>query len=287
MIKHKRIALGFHGDHVRYADGWEDRLSAIDIKADTDWDKLVLDKLASGSMTVNCFRHTLTNSEVIYFKRYVLNRRKPQFTFPMPSKAIVENFGFNVLAELGIPTLEVLAMGERRHYGRLVAAFIVTRGVEPSADLEKFAAGQWYDMPEPQRSQTYLKISESLLAQLKIAHTHNFCHHDLKWRNILVQRTDNGYNTVWIDCPRAKFMRLRKKRRILIDIGSLARLAMSYLPVREQLRWLQRYARETQCRYTAKELFRGVQGYLKNRPPPLLPVEKKPVSRKTLPQGKY
>lgn len=280
MIRHKRIALGFHGDQVRYAEGWKDTLLAIGIKPDSSWDKLVLGSLASGSRVVNCFRHTLENGEVIYFKRYVLNRRKPQFTYPMPSKAVVENFGFNILSEIGIPTLDVLAIGERRHYGRLVAAFIVTRGVEPTTNLENFAAEQWYNMPEPQRSQTYLQISESILAQLKIAHEHSFCHRDLKWRNILVEETSEGYKTIWIDCPRAGIMRLRRKRRILLDIGSLARLALSYLPVREQLRWLQRYIDVTQCDYTARQLFVAVQGFLKSRQPELLAVEKKIISRK-------
>ena len=281
MIKHSRIGLGFHGDHLRYADGWEKSLTELGIAANSDWTQLDTGSLVSGSAVVNCYRHTLANGEVIYFKRYVLIRRKPQFTYPLPSKPVVENFGFNLLTEIGVPTLNVLAIGERRHYGRLVAGFIVTRSIESSIDLENFAAEQWYDMPEPQRSQTYLQISESVLAQLKIAHEHNFCHRDLKWRNILVQKTDEGYATTWIDCPRAEIMRLRKKRRILIDIGSLARLALSYLSVREQLRWLQRYVEVTNCNYSARELFIAVQGFLKSRQPQLLAVEKKLISRKT------
>jgi len=280
MIKHKRIGLGFHGDHIRYADGWKEKLSALGIKENANWETLTLGKLASGSSLVNCFRLVMPDGEVIYFKRYVLKSRRPQFTYPLPSKPIVENYGFNILKNINIPTLDVLAIGEHRHYGRLLAGFIVTRGIEPSADLAGFAAEQWYDMPEPLRSQTYLQISESIINQLKIAHENNFCHHDLKWRNILVQKTEDGYKTTWIDCPRAETMVLREKRRILVDIGSLARLAMSYLPVREQLRWLQRYVDVTQCRYTARELFVSVQRFLRSRQPKLLPVEKKHISRK-------
>lgn len=282
MIKHKRIGLAFHGDHIRYTDGWEERLSALGIKENANWQALVLSKhiRGTGPSLVNCFRHEMENGEVIYFKRYVMFRHRPQFTYPMPSKPIVENFGFNALAEMGIPTLDVLAIGEHRYYGRLMGGFIVTRGVEPSIDLECFAAEQWYDMPEPQRSQVYLQLSETILAQLKVAHEHNFCHHDLKWRNILVEKIDGAYKTTWIDCPRAEFMPLRKKRRILVDIGSLARLAMSYLPVREQLRWLQRYVDVTQCNYTARELFVSVQRFLRSRQPKLLEVEKRHISRK-------
>jgi len=279
MIKHPRIGLGFHGDHLLYADGWEKVLSEIGIKTNADWHTFEMGTLVSGSARVNCYRCSLENGEVIYFKRYVLRRRKPQFTYPLPSKPVVENFGFNALNEIGIPSLDVLAIGERRKYGRLIAGFIVTRSIENSVDLETFAANQWYNMPEPQRSQAYLQISESILMQLKTAHEHNFCHHDLKWRNILVQEKGGVYKTTWIDCPRAEYMRLRNKRRILVDIGSLARLAMSYLPVHEQLRWLQRYVDVTGCPYTARDLFVSVQKFMTSRQPELLAIEKKYIFR--------
>ena len=280
MIKHPRIGLGFHGDCLRYADGWETIFNDIGIKAGSDWHTLDIGTLVSGSSVVSCYRHSLGNGEIIYFKRYVPKSYKPQFTYPLPSKPVVENFGFNVLKKIGVPTLDVLAVGERRHYGRLIAGFIVTRSIEHSMDLEAFAAEKWYDMPEPQRSQAYLQISESILMQLKTAHEHSFCHHDLKWRNILIQEVDGIYKTTWIDCPRAEYMRLRKKRRILVDIGSLARLAMSYLPVREQLRWLQRYIDITNCSYTARELFFSVRKFMRSRQPELLTIEKKHISRK-------
>jgi len=279
MINHPRMGLGFHGDHVRYADGWKDTLTKLGIAPKQDWHTFNQGILASGSARVNCYRCELENGEIIYFKRYVLGRRKPQFTYPLPSKPVVENFGFNVLKRIGIPTLDVLAIGERRHFGRLVAGFIVTRSIESSSDLESFAKEQWYDMPEPQRSQAYSQISESILQQVKVAHENNFCHKDLKWRNILVTKTNNRYATTWIDCPRAEIMRLRKKRRILMDIGGLSRLAISYLPIKEQLRWLQRYVDVTGCHYTAKELFRSVQKFLRSRQPELLDVEKKPILR--------
>jgi len=280
MIRHPRIGLGFHGDHVRYAAGWEETLTKLGIAAGKDWHSFEQGELASGSARVNCYRCELDNGEIIYFKRYEIKSWKPQFFYPLPSKPVVENFGFNILNKIGIPSLDVLAIGERRNYGRLHAGFIVTRSIESSIDLEKFAEQQWYDMPEPQRSNAYHQISESILQQLNIAHENNFCHKDLKWRNILVKEKNGVYATTWIDCPRAEIMRLRKKRRILMDIGALARLAMSYLPVKEQLRWLQRYIDVTGCHYTAKELFRSVQKFLRSRRPELLDVEKKPIHRK-------
>jgi len=280
MIKHLRMGLGFHGDHIRYAEGWEDILTNLGIAEGKNWHTFKQGSLASGSARVNCYRCELNNGEVIYFKRYVVNSRKPQFAYPLPSKPVIENYGFNILKKIGIPTLDVLAIGERRHYGQFIAGFIVTRSIESSVDLESFAAKQWYDMPEPQRSQTYHKISESILRQLKITYDNNFCHKDLKWRNILITETKDSYTTTWIDCPKAEIMRLRKKRRILMDIGALSRLAMSYLPIKEQLRWLQRYIDATQCDYTARELFISVKNFLRSRPPTLLNIKKKPIRHK-------
>ena len=280
MIKHPRISLGFNGDHIRYAEGWKEILAELGIAEGKDWHTFEQGSLATGSARVNCYRCELDNGEVIYFKRYVVNSRKPQFAYPLPSKPVIENYGFNILKKIGIPTLDVLAIGERRHFGQFIAGFIVTRSVESSLNLENFAKEQWYDMPEPQRSQTYWQISESILQQLKIAHENNFCHKDLKWRNILVTKKEGSYTTTWIDCPKAEVMRLRKKRRSLMDIGALSRLAMSYLPIREQLRWLQRYIDITGCHYTTKELFRSTQRFLRSRQPTLLDIEKKHITRK-------
>jgi len=282
VIKHARIGLGFNGDHLRYADGWEKVLIDIGIKPNSDWHKFNKGTAVSLSARVNCYRYELDDGESIYFKRYIPKNFKPQFFYPLPSKPVVENYGFNILNKIGIASLDVLAIGERRRHGRLIASFSVTRSIPNSTNLEHFAAEQWHDMPEPERSQAYHQISESILNQLKISHENFFCHHDLKWRNILIQKDNGHYKTTWIDCPRAEFMRLRGKRRILVDIGSLARLALSYLTIREQLRWLQRYIDITDCNYTARELFFSVKKFLRSRQPEILSIDIKPILRKKL-----
>jgi len=282
MITLSRRAQAIHGEFVKIDGEWQEKLAAIGIKSGLHW--LALedgDVVATGGVkrSINrCYRITLDCGQVIYFKRYFYRKPKPQF-WMMPSKAAIEVWGYNQLSGIGIETPDAIAYGEQRSYGRLCSAFIVTLEVANTIDMEHFASKQWYDMPEALRSHAYLEISESILQQLKIAHENNFCHKDLKWRNILIQDTEQGYKTTWIDCPRASIMRLRNKRRILLDIGALARLALSYLSVREQLRWLQRYVEVTQCPYTARELYIATQRFLRSRQPTLLPVIKKPIRR--------
>ena len=282
MITLSRRAQAIHGEFVKIDGEWQEKLAAIGIKSGLHW--LALedgDVVATGGVkrSVNrCYRITLDCGQVIYFKRYFYRKPKPQF-WMMPSKAVIEAWGYQQLRGMELTTPDVIAYGEFRKFGRLYSAFIVSLEVPNTVDMEQFARDTWYDMPEPKRSQTYLQISESILKQLKIAHENNFCHKDLKWRNILIQESPGGYTTTWIDCPRASIMRFRTKRKILLDIGALARLAMSYIPVREQFRWLQRYVEVTQCPYTARELFTATQRFLRSRQPKPLPVTKKHITR--------
>jgi hypothetical protein len=210
-LPHKRRALGFHGLHMNYAAGWEDKLAPLGINRNGDWRFLGAGELVSNSPLTKCFRITLDTGEVVYFKRYNYTRIKPQFYYPRPGKAAVENFGYHELQAIGIPTLEVLAVGELRCFGDIRAACIVTRAIPDSMNLEEFAR-HWYQLPEPAFSNVYHEISRQILQQAQTSHQKHFSHRDLKWRNILIQKTGHGYLPVWIDCPKAAYMRIRRRR---------------------------------------------------------------------------
>ncbi|KAA3629069.1 MAG: hypothetical protein DWQ08_06975, partial [Proteobacteria bacterium] len=220
MPGNRRKVVCRHG-HARYIDpSWVSILADCGLAPDADWSALSPGVRVSESKVTNCFRvdHPVAGS--FYFKRYVYTRYKKLRYFMRPSKASNEVFGYRQLAELGIPTLEVVAFSEHRLFGRLVSACVVTRGIDGSRDLETFAREEWSAMTSADRQQALQLIRETLFTQVRRAHAANFFHQDLHWRNLLlVDDVDGGYRIHWIDCPRARYQRLRRNPPILADLA--------------------------------------------------------------------
>ena len=260
----KRRAMGFHGEYRYCHPQWQQRLAHI--LENGNWQTWHKDDLVAASSTTHCYRVILDDGEVVYLKRYNYKKAKSQFTWPLASKAAVECYGYHIMQQLGINCAQVLATGEFRQVGSLRAAFIITKAIPNSDNLEKYARNSWYSMPVSQRQQIYKQIRDSILQQLQIAHQAGFCHHDLKWRNILVQQQQDNINTVWIDSPRARQIKFRKQRMQVLDLGALARLSISYLSPYQQMRFLRDYLGKGQL-HQARDLFREIQSYLSRRPP--------------------
>ncbi len=123
-------------------------------------------------------------------------------------------------------------------------------------------------LPQAERSRVYREISTEIIGQLQRAHRKRFFHFDLKWRNILVHRDAGGhYRCTWIDCPRGRYMHLRPGRGQVVDLSSLARLALSYLSRTQRLRFIYAYLGERASRQRARRLFRKVDRHLSRRMP--------------------
>lgn len=274
MIPTRRCAHLFHGEKVWYAEGWQPALQEIGIAPGKNWARLSPGQFISGGSPItNCFRVELSNGEVGYFKRYVYDIPRIQF-WMLPSKAAIEVFGYDFLRRHGMEVPEVVAYGEERRRGTLFAAFIVTKEVPDTINLVQFARDRWVDMPEPERSATYAQIAGRLCTQVRTMHAAGFFHHDLKWKNILLRHDEDGWHPIWIDCPRAARIWLRKRRSMIIDLGRLGRLAAHYLSVRQQLRWLHDYLGPQAGKNEVKKLYSEVKGYLDRRPP--APVHERP-----------
>jgi hypothetical protein len=261
----QRRALLFHGLQEYCQPQWQARLQQAGM-LEQGWQNWSEGELVAASHITRCYRVVQDNNETIYLKRYNYTRSKLQFSWPLPSKAAVECYGYGIMQQLGIACPQVLAIGEHRKFGQLQAAFIITRGIDNSDNLENFARHTWYPMAADQRRQVYRQIRNALLQQLRSAHGAGFCHHDLKWRNVLVTKEQNEYTTYWIDCPRARVMRHRTRRLQLVDLGALARLAISYLSPFEQMRFLRDYLGPRQA-HLARRLFLDIRAYLARRPP--------------------
>jgi hypothetical protein len=259
--------LVFQGRRLRVLMAWRERLRDLGIGEDLGWITLSRGELVSRSPSTRCFRIPVGAGDSVYFKRYVYAPRKLMEFWMRPSKAVVEAFGFGRLRDLGIPSLEVLALGEVRSFGVLRAACVVTRGIPRSRTLEQFAREHWYWLPEAERRRVYGEISGRLLEQLRRAHRAGFFHHDLKWRNILIHEDEQGFTPVWIDCPRAFERRLWRNRGVVVDLSCLARLAVGYLSLYDRYRFLRGYLGPDAEPGRVKRLFRQVQAHLERRPP--------------------
>ena len=267
MITVGRRPCHLHGNRLYFEDGWEDKLREIVLVQGVDWRSLSPGTLINASPRVNMFCATLSMGETVYFKRYVPPVKK-SLTALLMSKSGNEVFSYQQLSKIGVPTLKPLALGEMRRGWLKPPNCIVTLGIENSVSLDEFALKQWYNMPAPEKKRVYREISQEILQQIRLAHKHNFFHYDLKWRNILVQTDADGrYHCTWIDCPRGKYMRLRRSRGRMVDLSSLARLSLSYLSKTRRLRFIYDYLGEGASRKQARKLFMKIDGHLSRRPP--------------------
>jgi tRNA A-37 threonylcarbamoyl transferase component Bud32 len=244
MSKEAPIQMGrkmqvFHGTRLLFGPRWQERLAPLGITAKGGWDALTRGVRVSGSSSItNCFRVRLQDGAVVYMKHYSYKKAKRWRFWLRASKAAVETWGFAEFAKVGIPTPEVLVYGERRKFGFLREALIVTREIERSMDLTSFAEAAF----QPWLNEAiYDQIGSRLCSQLAAAHSARLFHRDLKWKNILIQETSDGYVPVWIDCPRASYKRILCKTEISRELASLCRDAEGYVSVGKRLEFFEAY----------------------------------------------
>jgi hypothetical protein len=258
------------GEVMRIDETARDDLALIGLTQDSDWTRFSNGTRVSGSLATKCYRCELRDGRTIYFKRYVYPMKYWLEFWLRPGKAAVECWAFSRLRELGIPTLETIAFGERRLAGMLLGVCIATRGVPDAIDLQRFVRTVWCQLPRSERIAIARAIGRRLLAQVRTAHQAHFFHHDLKFRNLLINPSGDPDSLVWIDAPRASRMWLRHRRGVITDLSGLARTATSLFSRFELMRFLHFYLGPGAPRGEAKRLFREVQRHLGRRPPKAL-----------------
>lgn len=127
----------------------------------------------------------------IAFKSY---REKRFFRyFFRPSLAAREAIGFEVIRNLGIPTVNVLAFGERRILGHLIDAFFITEYEEDTETLLFFN-------DNPGDRETLLSLLKENIKYLAKLHAAGFIHGGAHPRNILWRKDNNGkLESIWLD----------------------------------------------------------------------------------------
>jgi hypothetical protein len=268
MIPRAKVMRTFHGEVHYQLDEYAPCLKALGIGAGQDWENFAGGRPVAESTKTNCFAIDLYNGETIYFKRYTYTAKKKLYFWMMPSKPMTEVFGFQELKDMDIPTLDVLAYGERRYLGGLRAAYVVTRGIDNTVPLDEFVSVNCEQFSVTKRHEVYHALCSQLLEQVKTAHDLNFFHQDLKWRNILVQENEGEYKLYWIDCPRAHYAWLMIERSRIIDLSGLARSAILYLSIYDIFRFTRKYLGESSASpHRARKLIDQVWRHLSKRLP--------------------
>lgn len=127
----------------------------------------------------------------IAFKSY---REKRFFRyFFRPSLAAREAIGFEVVKDVGIPVVKVLAYGERRFLGHLIDAFFITRYEENTETLLFFKEN-------PSEHEMLLSLLKENIKYLAKLHLQGFIHGGAHPRNILWRKQDDGnIESIWLD----------------------------------------------------------------------------------------
>ena len=255
----------FHGAAFYTLPEWRDLLATIGLSEDKDWTTLSSKQNVSASYhTTSNFRFTLQDNSSVFFKRYVYLKIRIKHWL-QPSKAAIEATGFHELHKLGIPTIRTLAYGEKRYFGLLQAAFIVTQGEADTIQLDEYLARQWYKLPISDKRRLLKILQSVLIKQLLTAHNAGFYHWDLKLRNILLQGQPEQARLLWIDCPRSRRKSANNFKAVVYDFSAMARAGCRVLTPGEQMRFLLDYYQGD--RNKARRLYRAVAMELRKRPP--------------------
>ena len=134
----------------------------------------------------------------VAFKTY-REKRFIRYLF-RPSLAAREARGFDVAASLGIPVVEVLALGEERCCLKLVSAYFVTRFAENTESL-------LYFKEHPDRRGDLMRLLKENIAMLAKMHAAGYIHGGAHPRNFLWRTTADGtIESVWIDLATVRKM---------------------------------------------------------------------------------
>ncbi len=110
----KRKVHTLHGDVFDVDSAWRARLAQLGVSRDRDWAEFVGGHLVSTAPSTKCYRCDLEGEQTVYFKRYTYGTKVWHEFLLRPAKPAVEFWAYSRLKELGIPTLDVVAFGERR-----------------------------------------------------------------------------------------------------------------------------------------------------------------------------
>ena len=205
----------------------------------------------------------------VFYKQYEFARSSWRYLW-RASKARCEFQSYGVFEQFGIPCAERIACGEQRDWlGRLCRAFIVTKALPNAGNLVEFVQKFCPGRATAELRRMRARLLDQLAVLTRRMHLAKFFHHDLVWRNILVEFAPNEPKLWFIDCPRGQFDRWSplQHRRRLKDLGSLDKSAAKYCSWTERLRFVKLYLGKKRLDAATKQLVRDTLEYRRRRWP--------------------
>ena len=162
----------------------------------------------------------------------------------------------------GIPTARLVAYGLERKGRRFVRGALITEELPDTVDMAEMARlgdqrlkdGRWV-----------MAVSQQLARATRTMHAAGFAHNDLKWRNLLVDRSDPP-RLYFIDCPAGSiwwgpFLEYRKIK----DLACLDKVAKYQLRPSQRMRFYLDYLAKPKLDAGDKKQLRHILGYFEGR----------------------
>ena len=212
---------------------------------------------------------SMTVVDVKGFRVY-LKRRRPEragFRFFLRRSRLrreAENAMF--LRELGVPTAEVVAAGERRRRGCATEAFVAVREIRGARPLGDYVREFWTER-RGRRRREQIALIEKLALIVRRMHDAGYVAHDLYWRNILVSDAPEGAHAFWIiDHPRGGRRLLGLRDGKIRDLACLNRDAGPCVSRADRVRFVRFYLGRRRLGSSGAQLCRRVEA---RKGPPL------------------
>ena len=182
---------------------------------------------SDGQRIANCRNHTVFRCYIdgigyIYIKRYI---REKSAAIIKGSTARKEFHSSMLMQKISIPQPEIICVATGYKGFMPTGSFIITREVEDADSLRNILDHAKKHNDDEDIKKLALALKEEILTM----HAHNFCHWDLKPRNILVVRNSVGTHFVPIDsrngrtiCPWDRLFCIRRDWRFLLKEPLLA-----------------------------------------------------------------
>jgi serine/threonine protein kinase len=202
--------FGEVGWWVRAGSPWRDRLlGPAGLRLD-EWRAAgCLDTVKSGPHRI-VYRVALPEGS-LYIKHYLVpNRRAKYRQWFRRGKGRNEGKRSRQLADVGVPTIWPIALGEQRKRKFLFENYLVTPEIADTIPLDEFAMHELPGWPEPRRSRVRRKLAIALGVITARLHDAGFLHIDFHPGNILVRfPTPDEPELVMLDLDA-----LRRRKRV-------------------------------------------------------------------------
>lgn len=194
-----------------------------------------------------------------YFVKIYYQAGKHLRRFLGRSRARAEFENLNYFDACGIATPNIVAFGEFTQ-GVKRQACLITEEIPSVESLLDLKNNQDPKLEDPKWVR---RIADLIAMYTSKLHAKGFIHIDLKWRNILVEKsTEKVY---FIDCPQGHHPRINLERGKIKDLACLDKVAKYVLSHTQRLRFYMKYAEINKLSALHKQRIRKVLAFFEGR----------------------